>query len=340
MERHRELVLRAMDEGHDVQLHGMVHKHQARMKREMAEEDLNAALEVLADLGIRPTQWRLPGNGANWWTAELAAARGLEVVGFSADPRDWMGDDAETMLRRVEGDIRPGRVLVLHDSPGVDAERPDCSNTVELLEPLLALARRRGAEPGPVVVESAFHRFRAAPAIAAEASAEIEFEIVNEDDLSERDLRELCDLLADGISRDKDIYRERGWRRIRPAFRAIAREGGEIAGQMSMFELETRPALRAWGSGDAVVRPKSRGKKVGTELGRRSAWEAFDRGLDLYLGDSTAFLSTYEDHGFRAARPFELWYERDGACHRHPNWHLFWFVDPPAEHIELEEGDF
>ena len=109
---------------------------------------------------------------------------------------------------------------------------------------------------------------------------------------------------------------------------------------MSMFELQTRPAVRAWGSGDAVVRPKSRGKKIGTELGRISAWEALERGMDLYLGDSTAFLSTYEEHGFRAAKPFELYYERDGACHRHPNWHLFWFVDPPAEHLELEEGDF
>ena len=79
---------------------------------------------MLEDHGIRPTQWRLPGNGANWWTGELAAAHGLDVVGFSADPRDWTGDDAETMLARVQGNIRPGRVLVLHDAPGSTPSGP------------------------------------------------------------------------------------------------------------------------------------------------------------------------------------------------------------------------
>jgi peptidoglycan-N-acetylglucosamine deacetylase len=342
VEQSEDLVLRARDEGHDVQLHGMEHRHQARMRREEAEADLDAALEVLGGLGIQPTQWRLPGGGGNWWTPELAASRRLEIVGFSADPRDWTGDDAATMLERVNRDIRPGRVLVLHDAPGVGAERRDCSNTVELLEPLFALARRRGAEPVPVEVPTAFHRLRMAPPPPADAgvTSEIEIEIVNEDDLSERDLRALCDLLAGGISRDKDVYRERGWRRIRPEYRAIAREDGEIAGQMSMFRLQTTPALRVYGSGDAVVRPKSRGKKIGTELGRVSAWEAYERGIDLYVSDSAAFVSTYQDHGFRPAKPFEVWYERDGACHRHPNWHLYWFVEPPAERIQLEEGDF
>lgn len=341
VEGSEDLVLRARDEGHDVHLHGMEHRRQTWLRREDAEADLDAALDLLRQLGIQPTQWRLPGGGGTWWTPELAASRGLDIVGFSADPRDWTGDDAATMLERVGPDIRPGRVLVLHDAPGVGAGRVDCSNTVELLEPLFALARRRGAEPVPVVVPTAFHRLRMAPAPpASTGGGEIEFEIVNEDDLSERDLRALCNLLADGISRDKDVYRERGWRRIRPEYRVIAREGGEIAGQMSMFPLQTTPPVRAYGSGDAVVRPKSRGRKVGSALGRASAWEALKRGVDLYVGDSTAFLSTFADYGFRPAKPFELWYERDGACHRHPNWHLFWFSEPPAERIELEEGDF
>jgi peptidoglycan/xylan/chitin deacetylase (PgdA/CDA1 family) len=149
-ERYPELVLRALDEGHAVEVHGHAHlRHPAHTAAEVAG-DLERALATLRGLGAEPRLWRVPWGDLADHTPALAATYGLELAGWTADTHDWRGDDAATMLAAVEPQLAVGAIVLAHDGLGPGAQRTGCEETVALIEPLVAAARARGLEPGPI----------------------------------------------------------------------------------------------------------------------------------------------------------------------------------------------
>ena len=107
------------------------------------------ALGALGGLGIAPTRWRTPWGDRAPWTGEVAAERGLALVGWTADTNDWRGDERAAMLARLEEDLAPGGVVLMHDGVGPGALRDDCRATADLLAPLAAMAAARGLAAGP-----------------------------------------------------------------------------------------------------------------------------------------------------------------------------------------------
>ncbi len=142
--------------GHAVELHCWTHRRHTARERHAVEDDTDRALEALGGLGIAPTLWRTPWGDEAGWTGEVAAARGLRLVGWTADTHDWRGDSAEQMLAAVEADLEAGGSVLMHDGLGPGARRADCLQTLRLLDPLCRVARARGwsleAMTGPAVV--------------------------------------------------------------------------------------------------------------------------------------------------------------------------------------------
>src|SRR5262245_61295731 len=98
VEQHAELLDRTLDAGHTVEVHGFAHLRHPHTARAAVAEDLDRALEVLRQNGVRPRRWRIPWGHLAAFSAQVANARGLEVVGWTTDTHDWRGDDARTML--------------------------------------------------------------------------------------------------------------------------------------------------------------------------------------------------------------------------------------------------
>ena len=141
------VVERVLEAGHGVEVHGHGHLRHPATQRECVEGDLDAALEVLAALGIRPRLWRVPYGEPAPVTAEIAAARGLDLIGWTADTNDWRGHTAEEMLAAVEPHLVPRAIVLAHDALGPGALRDTCAETVRLIPILVAAARKRGLEP-------------------------------------------------------------------------------------------------------------------------------------------------------------------------------------------------
>jgi peptidoglycan/xylan/chitin deacetylase (PgdA/CDA1 family) len=144
---HPEIIARTVAEGHTVGVHAHEHARHTELDAEAGTADLDRALAVLQQLGVQPQLWRTPWGVEAEWTRPAAAARGLRIVGWSADTHDWRGDTAGAMLAAVQPAIEDGAIVLAHDGLGPGATRSGCEETVALIDPLVALARSRGMEP-------------------------------------------------------------------------------------------------------------------------------------------------------------------------------------------------
>ena len=358
-----ELVMQLNAAGHEVELHCMRHHDHRGMSAEAIDADVREALEVLVGSGVRPRRWRPPFGTTTLDTRRVAASHGLELVGWSCDPSDWRGDTVEYMLASITAQLEPGCVVLLHDAVQSGELRDDCEDTVALIEPLCRLIRASGCEPDALGDGPAFWWAREGPrsgrrgardllragrgrvqrlAARARHPAPVEYgvELMDEAALGEPDRATIATLLADAFDEHSEAYRERAWRTIAPTFRTVARSGGEIVGQQSVFELQTDPPRRVFGLGDVAVRTDSRRRGIARSLIERVVEESWQRGAEIVLTDTSALRDTFTTLGFRPVPRFAFYYERTGECRWHPQWLAATRATIPRTPLRLEEGDF
>jgi peptidoglycan/xylan/chitin deacetylase (PgdA/CDA1 family) len=144
-----DLVARMALDGHEIGFHGNVHLRHDEHAPGVIATDTVEGLRLLRP--HRPRLWRAPYGVETEVTRELAARHGMELVGWTSDTLDWQANQtAEAMLARVEPELVPAAVVLMHDAVGPGAPRPDPSPTVDLVGPLVDAIRARGLEPGPV----------------------------------------------------------------------------------------------------------------------------------------------------------------------------------------------
>ena len=149
-----ELALEIARRGHEIGSHGMVHAHHLLRRPRWVLADAEAAVAELGDLGLRPRFFR-PPHGQVAGATHVAARRvGCEVVLWSGWGREFAERRPEPVLERLTGALRPGAILLLHDSdaccpPGttalVHAVLPGLAEALAERGAKVALAGRRAA---------------------------------------------------------------------------------------------------------------------------------------------------------------------------------------------------
>jgi peptidoglycan/xylan/chitin deacetylase (PgdA/CDA1 family) len=141
----RRLLRRMRRAGHEVALHGYRHiRHDEHTATEI-EADMRLALSAIGRRKVR--HWRPPHGISTPATEQLAGKHGLELVHWSADTVDWQADQSPAaMLARIEPQLVPGAVVLMHDAVGLGSPRPTPEPTIALLEPLVSAIRARGLE--------------------------------------------------------------------------------------------------------------------------------------------------------------------------------------------------
>lgn len=158
------LVERMVAAGHGVELHCDEHVRHSERSRDRVAADADRALARLAALGVRPRLWRTPWGDTAPWTGELAAARGLTLVGWSDDTHDWRGDDAGAIDAAIGPGLRDGAIVLCHDGLGPGARRDGCAETVAFIARAAARAHARGLALTPLGADG---RPRGSRALAA-----------------------------------------------------------------------------------------------------------------------------------------------------------------------------
>lgn len=136
--------------GHGVELHCTEHVRHTEQSRKEVQADVRDGLRELRRHGVHPRFWRPPWGVLAPFTAEIAYAFELELALWTEGTRDWRGDTASEMLDHVGPELRPGSIVLMHDGVGPGTRRSGCSETVNLVGPLVEHIRFLGYEPGPL----------------------------------------------------------------------------------------------------------------------------------------------------------------------------------------------
>lgn len=109
-----ELTQRIFQEGHEIALHGYSHKNMQGMSRRDIAQELLSTAQLLPE-GCSPVFLRPPGGCCSDAVRQVAEARGLAILSWSVDPRDWATHDTAAIEKAVLKSIQDGDIVLLHD---------------------------------------------------------------------------------------------------------------------------------------------------------------------------------------------------------------------------------
>lgn len=89
VERHPDLILRMVREGHEVGSHSYSHPNFRKLGPAAQLEELARTSALLAELGARPISFRPPYGKYSDMTIALAEEMGMSIVLWSSDSQDW-----------------------------------------------------------------------------------------------------------------------------------------------------------------------------------------------------------------------------------------------------------
>ncbi|MEA2332173.1 MAG: peptidoglycan-N-acetylglucosamine deacetylase [Thermoleophilaceae bacterium] len=142
---HPALAREVAARGHAVGLHGHRHVEHDALADPRGDLDSVAAL-VAREAGVEASLYRPPyGRFSNASYGHCLKAA-LTPVYWSGWGCDWEPIPAARIADLAIRDLRPGAILLLHDSPRY-AYRDSALPTAEALPAILAAARERGLEP-------------------------------------------------------------------------------------------------------------------------------------------------------------------------------------------------
>jgi peptidoglycan-N-acetylglucosamine deacetylase len=136
---HPDLVRRVAVAGQAVGGHTWHHVRLGRLAPAEVAAEVDCTDRLLASLAGQPVRLVRPPDGAyDSGVVGLLAARGVQLVLWTVDSRDWTRPGVGRIQATVARQLRPGAIILLHDGGG------DRSQTVAALPGVLGLLRARG----------------------------------------------------------------------------------------------------------------------------------------------------------------------------------------------------
>jgi peptidoglycan/xylan/chitin deacetylase (PgdA/CDA1 family) len=111
-----ELARRVLAEGHEVANHTFTHPTLSALSDEKVAAELDRCQEAIADaIQVEPVWFRPPYGAFRKNQGRLALERGLGVLLWSVDPRDWARPGVGRIAQTVLNNTQPGSIVLMHD---------------------------------------------------------------------------------------------------------------------------------------------------------------------------------------------------------------------------------
>lgn len=116
-----QLVLRMVEEGHEVASHGYSHPNMRKLSETARRFELEQTNELLAELGVTPRYFRPPYGKYDNALVAMAESLGMSLVMWTTDSRDWKRRPADyrdlpnAMGRHIQPEEMRG-IFLFHDT--------------------------------------------------------------------------------------------------------------------------------------------------------------------------------------------------------------------------------
>lgn len=114
LEQYPELAMEIAEQGHELGIHGYSHNKMCTMPEGKTEQEIDKTMALLPKT-VPIRLMRPPGGMVSAAVAKCARDRGLSLILWSLDPKDWQIHDASTVKRKVVENARDGDIILLHD---------------------------------------------------------------------------------------------------------------------------------------------------------------------------------------------------------------------------------
>ena len=114
MEQYPELTEQIHAAGHEIGCHGYSHSNMQPMSRRDIAGEIEKMQSLLPE-GCAMAFLRPPGGCCSENVRQVAQARGLAILSWSVDPRDWATRDTWAIEKTVLERVKDGDVILLHD---------------------------------------------------------------------------------------------------------------------------------------------------------------------------------------------------------------------------------
>jgi peptidoglycan/xylan/chitin deacetylase (PgdA/CDA1 family) len=136
-EEHPDLVAAIARSGHELAGHGYTHRRFTELSGLELYDELERTRSLLPDDGRRRPIVRPPHGAISLASTLRCALAGYKVVLWSRDSGDARTEHADDVVRRFEGWLEPGAIVLLHEGQGW---------TLDALPRILTSLRKGGHE--------------------------------------------------------------------------------------------------------------------------------------------------------------------------------------------------
>ncbi len=124
-------LMRAIEEGHEIENHSMDHKTDGNNARALEKSIQDTAGLITLMTGRRPRYFRPPGGKCTDEMQRALDRLGYEPIYWTIDSEDWRGKPAESIVSSVMKSVRGNDIVLFHDYTCPN------DNTVEALDSLI-----------------------------------------------------------------------------------------------------------------------------------------------------------------------------------------------------------
>jgi len=138
-EDYPQILKRAFDEGHSLEIHCYTHRDFTELSEGEIEEELCKTSDLIYEItGRRPEFLRPPGGHITSFVEEIAGEMNLTPVMWTINPYDYQRPGEQIVAERILGELKDEwEILILHDGVG---------ETRKILPELINLCKERGYE--------------------------------------------------------------------------------------------------------------------------------------------------------------------------------------------------
>jgi len=116
-----EIVREIVKRGHQVANHTMNHPERSfwSLSQRRLEKEIADCSELIAEInGQKPVLFRAPVGHKPWSLHPILQRAGLPLIAWTARGYDGLSTDSEGIVRRIQKQLRPGAIILLHEGRG------------------------------------------------------------------------------------------------------------------------------------------------------------------------------------------------------------------------------